>query len=299
MGAPPNWLTYIGTPDVDATVRQAEELGAMVLKGPDDIPNGGRFAVLRDPQGAVFAIYRSPASAVGPAGDKPAMGDFSWHELMTTDPEAAFDFYQRLFGWDKTDAMDMGPDLGTYQMFSGGGASMGGIYRKPAAAPAPPHWLPYAYVPDSKKAAALATARGAKILNGPMQVPGGDWIVMAVDPQGAVFAVHSPGAAAAKPAKSAAKAKPAKRAKKKPARKAAKKSARKPAKKSARKPAKKSAKKAARKSAKKAGKKGAKKPAKRAASKPRRRPGKKGRARTPARRPAPKRKGKVARRKRR
>ena len=33
---------------------------------------------------------------------------------------------------------------------------------------------------------------GGKILNGPMQVPGGQWIVQAMDPQGAYFALVSP-----------------------------------------------------------------------------------------------------------
>ena len=34
-------------------------------------------------------------------------------------------------------------------------------------------------------------ANGGKSLNGPMEVPGGDWIVQATDPQGAAFALHS------------------------------------------------------------------------------------------------------------
>jgi len=35
------------------------------------------------------------------------------------------------------------------------------------------------------------TASGGKILNGPMEVPGGDWIVNAMDPQGAAFGLHA------------------------------------------------------------------------------------------------------------
>src|SRR5512140_2929715 len=49
MGAKPSWITYVGTPDVDATVNQAKTLGASVIKAPDDIPNIGRFSVLKDP----------------------------------------------------------------------------------------------------------------------------------------------------------------------------------------------------------------------------------------------------------
>jgi hypothetical protein len=59
---PPNWLTYIGTDDVDAKCKQAEELGARKLMGPMDIPGVGRSAVLTDPTGAAFALF-TPAES--------------------------------------------------------------------------------------------------------------------------------------------------------------------------------------------------------------------------------------------
>ncbi len=214
MGAPPNWLTYIGTPDVDATVRDATRLGGRLLTGPMEIPTVGRFAVLADPQGAVFAAF-TPAQAPSGEGGPPKPGDFSWHELVTTDHMAAFRFYRELFGWEKTQAMDMGPEMGTYQMYGWQGVRLGGMYNKPKEMPAPPHWLPYAMVPDAKKAAAAAKASGGTVVNGPMEVPGGDWITQIIDPQGAAFAVHS--AKPAAPARRPAVKKP--KAAKKPARK--------------------------------------------------------------------------------
>jgi predicted enzyme related to lactoylglutathione lyase len=57
-GVPPNWLTYIGTEDVDASADKAKELGATVHMPPTDIPNVGRFAVLMDPTGAAFALFK-------------------------------------------------------------------------------------------------------------------------------------------------------------------------------------------------------------------------------------------------
>jgi len=53
---PPNWLSYIGTPDVDATVRQAVELGGKVIVPAYNVPSVGRMAHLQDPQGALFAV---------------------------------------------------------------------------------------------------------------------------------------------------------------------------------------------------------------------------------------------------
>ena len=87
MGAPPHWESYVATPDVDETAKQAVALGGKVLKAPSDIPNVGRFAVLQDPQGATFAIFKGTGEM--PVEDKPAIGDFSWHELATSDWKAA------------------------------------------------------------------------------------------------------------------------------------------------------------------------------------------------------------------
>ena len=195
-GAPPSWLTYIGTPDVDGTVRLALSRGASVLTPAQTVPSVGRFAVLADPQGAVFAPF-TPEPPPG-ASTAPRPEAFSWHELVTTDPVAAFAFYNTLFGWEKTDSFDMGPESGVYQMYGFSGSSMGGIYRNPADMSAPPNWLPYALVPNADQAAARATAAGGKMVNGPMEVPGGDRIAVIVDPQGAAFAVHSKAKAAAR-----------------------------------------------------------------------------------------------------
>ena len=203
MGAPPSWLCYIGTPDVDDTTSHAGSMGAKVLREPGDIPEVGRFSVLQDPQGAVFALFTPRGDGSRPEGSP--LGDFSWHELITSDWPAAFEFYEALFGWEKTESMDMGP-MGVYQMYGWPGKTLGGMFNKPPEMPAPPHWLPYVKVPDVKKAAQTVEKLGGRILNGPMEVPGGDWIVQIMDPQGAVFALHSAKPAEPKEARPAAKA---------------------------------------------------------------------------------------------
>jgi len=63
MNVPPNWLPYFQVVDVDATANKAKGLGATLYVPPTDIPNTGRFSVIRDPQGAVFAIYKSLRAA--------------------------------------------------------------------------------------------------------------------------------------------------------------------------------------------------------------------------------------------
>lgn len=53
-----HWVGYLGTSDVDAAVRKAEELGGTVLLGPLDVPGTGRVAVLRDPDEATFGLFQ-------------------------------------------------------------------------------------------------------------------------------------------------------------------------------------------------------------------------------------------------
>ncbi len=188
MGAPPHWLAYVEVPQVDATVSQVTAAGGKVYVQPTDIPGGGRFAVLADPQGAVFGVVSSSQpSEAAPA--PPQVGGVSWHELVTTNYQAAFTFYNTLFGWSKGDAADMGP-MGIYQMFGSRGRTLGGMFNKPPDMAAPPHWLLYVRVPDINKAADRVKQLGGKILHGPAEVPGGDWIVQCMDPQGAAFALH-------------------------------------------------------------------------------------------------------------
>lgn len=188
-GAPPCWLFYAGTPDIQGTVQEAQRLGAQIVKDVTEIPNTGKFAVLSDPQGAVFAVY-SAENPTPPDDAEPKIGEFSWHELATTDSQAALSFYRQLLGWENTGSHDMGP-MGIYQMFGWGGRSMGGMYNKPAEMPAPPHWLCYAFVPDVAVAAEAARIAGGQVVHGPVEVPGGDWIAQIIDPQGAAFAVHA------------------------------------------------------------------------------------------------------------
>jgi len=116
-------------------------------------------------------------------------GHVGWHELYATDPEREFAFYARLFGWTKDRAHDMGP-MGTYQTFATGGTPCGGMMKGCAQMPGP-CWNYYIAVDSVAAAAERTTTRGGQVLHGPVEVPGGDWIAQARDPQGAAFAMVS------------------------------------------------------------------------------------------------------------
>jgi predicted enzyme related to lactoylglutathione lyase len=263
----PHWRPYIGTLDVDDSVATATRLGAKVLTPATSLPNAGRFAVLEDPHGGKFGVHSSPTE---PRPETPAVyGEFYWHELATTtDPTAAFAFYKELFGWDEVRQYDMGP-AGVYLLFGRNGREIGGMFDKgKQGLPGAANWVGYVRVPNMDAAVATVKAERGTLLNGPMEVPGGDWIAQFSDPHGAFFAVLVNAAdtkAARGPAPKAAQKASKKTAKKAPKKKAAtKKAANKKAakKKTSRTPAKKKGK-------KKTAKRGAKKTSKKAANKQR------------------------------
>ncbi|MBL9016383.1 MAG: VOC family protein [Myxococcales bacterium] len=62
-GIPQHWLPYVQVASTDDTAARAKRLGFELVVPPDDIPNVGRFSVLRDPQGAAIGILQpAPAS---------------------------------------------------------------------------------------------------------------------------------------------------------------------------------------------------------------------------------------------
>lgn len=190
LNAPPFWAMYIGVPKLEAAAEQIKQLGGSECTPVITVPSVGRMQMVLDPQGAAFYIYE-PASAEQMPEAAPELGEASWHELMTTDAEAALTFYTTVFGWTPGDAMDMGP-MGKYHMFNRPIGAIGGMMNKSAEmAQVPSNWQIYFRVADLDAAVARITANGGQILNGPMEVPGGDRIVNAMDPQGAAFSLHA------------------------------------------------------------------------------------------------------------
>jgi predicted enzyme related to lactoylglutathione lyase len=189
LNAPPFWAMYVGAPKLEDATAHIKKLGGRECSPVIDVPGVGRMLMMTDPQGAAFYVYQPEEMEVRPEG-APEIGDGSWHELMTTDAPAAMKFYAEVFGWKPSEAMDMGP-LGTYQMFDRPHGMIGGMMKKPPEmADVPPNWQIYFRVKDIDAAVERITAGGGRILQGPMEVPGGDRVVNAMDPQGAAFSLH-------------------------------------------------------------------------------------------------------------
>jgi uncharacterized protein len=186
IGERSSWIGYVGVDDVDAAAERIERLGGAVHVPPRNILNISRFSVVADPQMATLALVQWLTPRRELPAEPSAPGRIRWHELFAADWEKAFAFYGDLFGWQKENP---GSDaMGAYQLFSAGGQTIGGMFTKPPTVPIP-FWLYYFNVGDIDAAAKRVKAGGGQVLEGPLEVSGGSWIVQCTDPQGAVFAL--------------------------------------------------------------------------------------------------------------
>jgi uncharacterized protein len=54
--APPHWLVYFGTDDIDTASERIGHSGGTVMVPKTEVP-GGHIVVAQDPQGAVFGLF--------------------------------------------------------------------------------------------------------------------------------------------------------------------------------------------------------------------------------------------------
>lgn len=193
MDAPGGWTIYFAVDDVDTAAARVAQLGGTTAFGPMDIPHVGRFAVIADPQGVTCALMkRSTPDALAAFAQVPgALGYGVWIELATPDPDGAFAFYGALFGWEKAGAMPMG-DMGDYAFIGRGEDFRPGAVMPSVATGAPARWNWYVNVADIDAAIATAQARGGTLMQGPDQIPDGDYSANLADPAGHQFGVVGP-----------------------------------------------------------------------------------------------------------
>jgi uncharacterized protein len=194
-GARPLWLGYLHVRDVDATVAAIKRDRGQTMMEPWDQPGVGRLAMVTDPQGAPFYLM----NPIPPEHDPTAVSDvFSvdqaehvrWNELSTSNAEAAVEFYTRHFGWTQQGEMDMG-ECGKYRFVQKNGVGIGAIMPRMPDMPVS-QWAFYFGVEDIDSAAKAITDNGGYILNGPMEIPGGEFALNGMDPQGASFGLVGP-----------------------------------------------------------------------------------------------------------
>ncbi len=121
-------------------------------------------------------------------------GRFIWHELMTTDTDAAGAFYSKVMPWRAQPSGMPG-----YTLWYSGKTQAGGLMALPEqsrAAGSQPHWLIYVGTPNVDASAADVQRLGGKVLKTPADIPNVGRFAVVSDPQGAAFALYTPASSA-------------------------------------------------------------------------------------------------------
>lgn len=194
-GARPRWLGYLRVDNVDAAVRDIVADGGKLLMPPTDLPVG-KIAMVADPLGSPFYVMAPIPPPDNPGAksdvfDPVATERVRWNELASPDLTRAKAFYGKHFGFAFKETMPMGA-MGDYCFIAHGDMPMiGAIMQKPEHA-ASYGWLFYFGVSSVAAAKKAIEAGGGAVLREPHEVPGGQWITVATDPQGACFGVVGP-----------------------------------------------------------------------------------------------------------
>jgi len=191
-GAQATWLGYFGVDDVDASVASIVADGGQVHLPAFDIPNIGRLAMVTDPQGIPFYVMRGASPESSTAYQREGIGHVSWNELVTPDDKGAIAFYEKQFNLSTAGSLPMG-EMGDYTFLANTeskGGMIGAVMKAPPGAPT--GWGFYFRVPEIGNAKARVEAGGGTVRMGPHQVPGGEWTLHCLDPEGVSFGLVAP-----------------------------------------------------------------------------------------------------------
>ncbi|MFI1091796.1 VOC family protein [Streptomyces sp. NPDC020917] len=112
-----------------------------------------------------------------------------WTDLMVPNQQAALDFYRDLLGWQG----EVGPEeFGGYSMCTLRGKAVAGIMKTPemeGQPSPPPAWTTYFTSADADATQAAINANGGKVIVPVADVGTIGRMLVAADPQGAVFGV--------------------------------------------------------------------------------------------------------------
>lgn len=179
----PQWVPNLLVQDLDWTVAAFRRDGS-VLRGPVDVPDRGRLAVVEDAEGAPLLLLEvkggSPPDADG------AHGSFLWTELWTADETVSLPFYGYTVGYEPVEGPPgLDPD---YVILGLDGNRQVGVVEIPFEG-VKPHWLSYIAVEDPVQTAARAVALGGRVLVSPEDT-NGRMAAIIEDPAGSIFGVQ-------------------------------------------------------------------------------------------------------------
>lgn len=198
-GARPLWIPYLYCSDVDAKIRAIETAGGALQMPPNDLPVG-RIAMVSDPQGVpIYLMDPIPPEGAPDSGSDvfspDALQRVGWNELESPDLDDSRRFYAAHFGFEFNERLNMG-EMGDYCFIDQRGQRLGAMFQQQDSQQRPDQpasWLMYFRVPSVTGAKTVVESAAGRVVVGPMEVPGGSWIIVATDPQGARFGLVSAG----------------------------------------------------------------------------------------------------------
>jgi predicted enzyme related to lactoylglutathione lyase len=143
--------------------------------------------VVTDPLGASLAVVNNDRDASAAGSDRPTPSTFCWHEIVTSDPEQAKEFYCDVLDW-RVAPMPQG-DHGPYWMFLNDNLGVAGVRPAPPLPGQRAFWLSYVAVDDVDDTALRAEQLGGSLLTAPLEVPGFGRFATLADTQGGFFAI--------------------------------------------------------------------------------------------------------------
>jgi uncharacterized protein len=178
-GQPSVWNSYVTVESADDSAAAAQQHGGTAVMEAFDVMDVGRMAVVQDPTGAFFAVWQPGTNIGAERVNEPSA--LTLNQLNTSDPERAQEFYTGVFGW----RFDKVADEPAYWGIYNGDRLNGGMMEQ-----SPSAWLVYFGSESVDDNAGRIGELGGSVMVEPMAVPGGR-ILVAQDPQGAVFALLS------------------------------------------------------------------------------------------------------------
>jgi len=182
---PPYWATYITVSNADEAGQRAVAAGGKLVMEAMDVFDAGRMVGIQDPQEAFVNLWQAKNHIGSQIVNEP--GAVTWNELLTTDADAAGQFYSKVLGVE-VEKMPM-PGM-EYTVIKVDGNMVGGIMNKtPEMGPVPSHWGVYFAVDDTDAMVKKAESLGAKVMVPPQDIPEVGRFAVLQDPQGAVFSI--------------------------------------------------------------------------------------------------------------
>jgi uncharacterized protein len=158
---------------------------------------GSRRSVIHDRncrEQAIRSAHRNDGKgeATMPERDRYMPGVPCWIDTSQPDPEAAVDFYGKVFGWEFENVMPPGAP-GKYFLARLRGLDVAAVSSIPEGAPQRAMWDTYVRVESADETAAKVRDAGGSVVKEPFDVMDAGRMAVFTDPEGAVFCIWQAG----------------------------------------------------------------------------------------------------------